>query len=1808
MRTLLAQGPKAPKRNGGTEVVEVFGGQTLGNSVGRASVPGQIAPSDPLYVPNPYTTVVPLDLSNGRVPTQKEVSGQGAMCGALAPAAPADPAEFEVEIDKKLQGEGFRQGLKTKLPAPETAGLAPGVRAASQRLEDAKKRVKDAKEANRDFALSMLDWNANDFEKAVGKMEAYIEKHPRSPWLPEALIHMGDYAKFTAQPTRAQQLYQRVMEITSATPVEMSYEAHQKAYERWADLYLVEGRWAEARPMLEELVENDLHWRRRTWADYWLRQIDIKSNDRNQLLAMRNCGPLALAIVFDELGRNESARRVAALRPAEEEGVSLEQMRQIAAREGLEVQGFRARASQLAALPLPLILHYAPLSAPKPRVLGTAKGNAVATKVEANTQVKAGAPGHFMIVRAIDARRGTASLVNPQDGARSTLTLAQLGREWSGNGLMIASTPKARLAQSDVPTTARWLATAKTAPGAMALKTAAKTGQNVSKDASKSAAKSAPKNAAAPRVALLSTGEMKAVRGTCYVVSPQNGLGENAANDGCTTGNCPPNRGTPGVAVNQLSQNVFINDTPIWYDPAFGPSIDITLSYNSHDASGYNSLVGNKWSLNFGSHLLQAPTTSQGQSRVTLFSSDGNQIIFEPAGTGVDYISPRGVYDTLVRTGTNSYTLSSPEGERSFYGVPQGINSSVAMLLEQRDRWGNALKLTYKSNTTFALIDTVTAADGMKLDFSYDQNGRLAKVSDAFERHADFRYDANGNLVECVDMAGYVFQYRYDALVNVRQLHTPQGEWNFLYTRRTENTINGKGQNSVTVVDPLLQRKKYEWENHYAITTDWHLYGTPDPEKKQTRLYAQTLIDNSAKTPTEINTSESAIGKVIAPTGETVIYTYANDDGGRTSASRTLAPIAVTDARNYTTNFTYNDQGNVTSTTDPKGNITRMNYSADGLDVVEVINANGVSVLGASYDLRHQPSSITTEEGTSTYTYTGWGALQSVSDPLGETTYTYNPASYNAYSVRLQSVARNGATLGSLIYDNVGRLYSATDASGLEMRYAYDSLNRVTKTFYPDGTSEATDYTWGGLAGTTQDRAGRKSYYDYDALKRLVRVQDAQGQTLQMDYDRSGNLVQLMDAKGYLTRWAYDKSDRPLQKLYHDGTTEAFGYSGGLLSQTTSARGAVTSYGYDANANLTGINYPNMAGVSLTYNALDDVTQIVDGVGTHGFSYSNTGRLLGQDGPFANDNQSYGYDGPGRLISQSVERGTSGGTQSQSYTFDALERLATLTSGGTQGVGAFTYNYVGNTGMLNRLDLPNRTHTSQSYDGLNRLTQVVNQKNTGADLNKFAYAYDTRDVRTGVQSQHGTDPLRQISYGYDVVDQLKTESASGGLANTNYSNAFDYDGMGNRTRWEKVSGGNTQVTRSEANQLNQLSSLSQSANGSAPTTSGFGYDLAGNTTLIESADGGKMLFTYDDAERLVRVERQSAAGVSLGKSEFLYDYASRKAVSREFTWTNGAWVKTEEKRRVFDGLDVIQERNAANEVTAQLVRDGNIGGILARSTGAGVTFFGYDGGGNVTLLTDENGDDVGRYRYDAFGNTLEVSGAPAAENPYRFSTKELHAQSGLYDYGYRFYSPGLGRWINRDPIQENGGVNLYAMVANNPVNSVDIYGLEDLSIYGGDWGVEGWGWTYKALNPYPPAYGGKNLVKPSKEQAIEAIANADRFYFWGHGGGNGSIWLDKKVKLDVNDIKEIARRRKKLGKSKMKLITLDACWTADSREGVNAWLEITESFQGVPGLTVEQDGGWLPRYGKRLKVSKPIDYDPGRGGAKGNKWKKKRKK
>src|SRR5205809_628292 len=116
------------------------------------------------------------------------------------------------------------------------------------------------------------------------------------------------------------------------------------------------------------------------------------------------------------------------------------------------------------------------------------------------------------------------------------------------------------------------------------------------------------------------------------------------------------------------------------------------------------------------------------------------------------------------------------------------------------------------------------------------------------------------------------------------------------------------------------------------------------------------------------------------------------------------------------------------------------------------------------------------------------------------------------------------------------------------------------------------------------------------------------------------------------------------------------------------------------------------------------------------------------------------------------------------------------------------------------------------------------------------------------------------------------------------------------------------------------------------------------------------------------------------------------------------------------------------DLSGSLEEAGGIGGLLARSHGyssgswTNHNFYHADGSGNVTYLVNSSQSMVASYRYDPFGNTISSSGTLASVNVYRFSSKEIHVNSGIYYYGYRFYDPNLQRWLNRDPIDEGGGI------------------------------------------------------------------------------------------------------------------------------------------------------------------------------------------
>ena len=105
-------------------------------------------------------------------------------------------------------------------------------------------------------------------------------------------------------------------------------------------------------------------------------------------------------------------------------------------------------------------------------------------------------------------------------------------------------------------------------------------------------------------------------------------------------------------------------------------------------------------------------------------------------------------------------------------------------------------------------------------------------------------------------------------------------------------------------------------------------------------------------------------------------------------------------------------------------------------------------------------------------------------------------------------------------------------------------------------------------------------------------------------------------------------------------------------------------------------------------------------------------------------------------------------------------------------------------------------------------------------------------------------------------------------------------------------------------------------------------------------------------------------------------------------------------------------------------------------------FYTHDLTKNICEILSRDGSAVSiatTYDYTPFG-AVSTSNS-ATPNTFTFSSEVLDQETGLVYYNYRYYSPDLGRWLKPDPIEEQGGYNLYAMVENNVVNWIDNYGL-----------------------------------------------------------------------------------------------------------------------------------------------------------------------
>jgi len=732
--------------------------------------------------------------------------------------------------------------------------------------------------------------------------------------------------------------------------------------------------------------------------------------------------------------------------------------------------------------------------------------------------------------------------------------------------------------------------------------------------------------------------------------------------------------------------------------------------------------------------------------------------------------------------------------------------------------------------------------------------------------------------------------------------------------------------------------------------------------------------------------------------------------------------------------------------------------------------------------VKYDPATQTKTTTVTTPNSTEPGVTVEVNGLLLQATDTAGITSKLRYDALRRPVATIDARTGqsTITYNPKGQVDATIDAAGFATTFTYE------RTVAPPVTGERLTITdpLTNTIHTAYDLQGRPTHKWGSGTYPLAHVYDEFGAMTELHTYRTANpaLWSTPDwpagplPQADITTWHHNPATGLLdRKEYADGKGPTYTHTtaGRLATRTwartdTNGNALVTTYTHDpATGELTGIDYSDAItpDVAHTYGRAGQRLTTTDGSGTTTNGYSSTLQLLtetfdrsaitGKPADVRTLHRDYETNQdtlPGRPAGIRL----TGGDHDYhiDYGFDPVGRFKTLTTQHGEQPTTATYHYLTNSHLLERVHKGPSLVTRYEYEPNRDVkTAVVN----GFGLNpvpanlisRYAYTYDAIRRRTSITTSgtaFGDHGYNLIGYNprSEVTRTLKYLGLDHSDTNTPVTaenRAYHYDELGNRISATE----GTDTTHYQSNELNQYTSISNQTATSAisnPT-----YDADGNTI-----DDARFIHAWNGQNRLI-----SSTPISLTngakKVQSDYDATGRRWRKRVSTWS-GTWSLSETRLFWYEGWNIIEETvqlatqtNTVHydwglDLSGTMQGAGGVGGLLREHTYDGSTVntyhLTYDANGNVAQLIDTLGTLAASYECDAFGGGISVAGH---SNNFRFSTKYLDKETVLLNYGYRYLDAKSGRWISRDPIQESGGIHLYAVSDNDLVNNVDALGL-----------------------------------------------------------------------------------------------------------------------------------------------------------------------
>ncbi|MFA5190415.1 MAG: DUF6531 domain-containing protein [Verrucomicrobiia bacterium] len=1095
--------------------------------------------------------------------------------------------------------------------------------------------------------------------------------------------------------------------------------------------------------------------------------------------------------------------------------------------------------------------------------------------------------------------------------------------------------------------------------------------------------------------------------------------------------------------VNPITGEFYIDATDLHLP---GPMpIQVRRNYTSQNLA--DNEFGYGWKINYEPYLCVTANTNM----IYAAETDGSVVAYEKQGTNLVWVPTPGLNPMLnnVSHGQTSglanmfnaklaftngtYYLTGPDNSRRTFVTMSFTNSSLVVtrpyLTEWKDNRGNKYTFSYgttQSQPEYGKLSRVDSSNGNFIGFNYDVLGHITEAYTRDGRRIRYDYDDYGDLVTVMLPTGHAFQYEYEhAQTNVNG----QTQWYSTHLMLRETKPEGR----VLENDYDIQRR---------VTEQRATGGTSmTPVRNASFAYSNsgstgvisgyTTITDCFNNVTRYDYTNSLITQIMDPLGHSIVqewfYTNAPSIGGY---QRSLK--SSTDKRGLKTEYVYDTQGNITSSTE-SGDLTgaggsQTNATSYSYDTTNRLRSVSVTVGGTlhqtvnSYDNNVYPflprqvqktiggttiSTTTLDYGAVTNgtlvsyglltreTRTGIGCnVSSVSD------WTYANNGFPASLVR----SGGGITLltQSFRYDWRGNVVEMTDSThGRKCTYDYDAAGNRTaqevwdtatgalvswKYDYYNGNGEVewsegprynpSDFVWQEHdgAGHVKEQIRWRSQAKSDGSGVEAGSGDSLYAITKYEHDAFGNQTKATDARGNQVTMAYDAVGQMTSRTFSAGGTETFTYEpGGLVASHVNVLGSSTLKQYTSRGQIKSQTNPDGTTQSWRYDVLGRVVlETLPNSQSWTTAYTDAAQRV--DRTFSGSNPSASetkiFDGRGNLIQWTDVAGAV-----FNRTYDGLDRVTNET-GPAANQQTTTYTYNGQTTSVAKGGVT----TATTVDALDRPKTV----STGSDAARTAYSYssDHHSVMATVGS--GGNAISTTTWTDTLGKTVLVKNAAGNFT------LNEYDQVENLTATQDELGNRTRFIYDGMNRVNGKIL----PDGKLVA---FTYDLAGNM-LSRQMPGLTWQASYDSAGRITS---EKVNGSQRSITYAYYTDSSRKGLLS--TVTEGGVEHTYD----YDNLMRVSSITSGG-LSRTFTRDAR--GLLTSVTGPGTTVSRvYDGYGQLQTETVSTGS--GSYQlsqaWDSAGRRTSLSDASGSRLNYTFGYDSAgrlgsvgNATAGTFSYVY----------------------------------------------------------------------------------------------------------------------------------------------------------------------------------------------------------------